>query len=379
MAIPDIPSIEEIKNRIVSDVTDSINQVVPSFFISFVRVLASAIASMHYLTYQAILWVYKQIFPSSADYFNLILLGRIVDVTPKEATNAIILCTVPGSGSEVTQGTTFIYTNDVTYRVETTTLIVSGEALNVPMRALTSGGIGNVADGEILNLTSSTLGLDGTAEVTSTDTSGADEESEDSFAARVSLRYRIKFIAGTPGGYALYGLETPNFTWVGPYADEDIHKQVNIYGRVDNQTDGIPTSSQLAELEEYCSFDQETGKEIRRAIGDELNTLAISRRVFDLEIFINNSNSGINAEIESAENDFIDTLEPFIQGVSSVRRDVLTNTDTAGVADDVAERNGAKVTQVVITDTVTGLTETNYSFYGGEFGKWGTITFTVVL
>ena len=70
MPLPDIPSIEVIKNRIVSDVAGKINQTVPELPLTFVKVLASAIAAFVFLLYQSILWVYKQIFPESADFFN---------------------------------------------------------------------------------------------------------------------------------------------------------------------------------------------------------------------------------------------------------------------------------------------------------------------
>lgn len=379
MAIPAIPSITQIKIRIQSDIETAINQTVPALPLSFVKVLASALSGMVYLLYQAILWVYKQIFPASADYFNLVLLGAIIGIEPVGAVQAILLCDVPGiTGQNVNSGTLFIGTNNITYQVTATTLIAGGVAPDVPLLALESGDIGNLANGEILEITQTDLNLDGTAEVQSTDTSGADEESRENFSARVSLGYRTRNIAGTPGGYALYGLETPNFIWVGPYANITLPGTVDVYGRVDNQTDGIPTGSQLTELETYLEFDPDTGKSIRRPIGDILNVMAISVRTFDLEVFINASNSQLNAEIETALDTFIASLEPYITGVSDTRKNVLTDTETGSVADALARLEAAKVTSIIITDTVTTLVETNYTFYGGEFGKWGTITFTDV-
>lgn len=379
MAIPTIPSIEEIKERIVSDIAGKINQKVPELPLSFVKVLASALAGMFFLLYQAILWVYKQIFPASADFENLVLLGQIVGITPVAAVSAIILCDIPGTGVQVLAGELFVGSNQVTYRVTTTTVITGGVASDVPLLALSSGDIGNLANGEILDIAQTNLDLTGTAEVVDTSTSGADAESIESYSARVSLRYRTRYITGSPGAYALNGLETPNFVWVGPYADELLPGKVNVYGKVDNQTDGIPTSAQLTELKNYITFDPETGKEYRRAISDTIETLAISRREFDIEIFINAGTPEINANVQEAIENHIDSLEPYIEGVSGSRKNVLTNTDTASEADAAAIPDGAKVTTVTITDVITGLTETNYTFYGGVFGKWRTITFTAVV
>lgn len=379
MALPTIPSITVIKNRIISDVAGKINQFIPILPLAFTKVVASAIAGIIYLLYQAIVWVYKQIFPESADDVSLALLGAIVGIFRVAEVQAVLLCTVPGTGPQVNAGTLFFGSNAVTYRVETTTAIVAGEALNVPMLALTGGDIGNLANGEILDITSTGSGLTGTAEVTSTQTDGADQESLESFAARVSIRYRIRDINGSVGAYTLNGLETPNFTWIGPFADEDLPGTVNVYGRVDNQTDGIPTSSQLTTLLSFLKNDTATGKEYRRPISDTINTLPISVREFDVEIFINASSPELDAAVEEAVKTFITTLEPFIIGVSDVRKDVLTNANVVGVANSAAEQEGAAVTQVIITDVVTTSIETSYSFLGGEFGKFRNVSFTVVV
>jgi uncharacterized phage protein gp47/JayE len=378
MAIPTIPSIAQIKSRIISDIETAINQTIPALPLSFVKVLSGSLAGMIYALYQAILWVYKQIFPQTADYFNLVLLGAIIGIEPVAAVQAILLCDVPGTGPQVNSGTLFIGSNNITYQVTTTTAIVAGNAANVPLLALTSGDIGNLANGEVLNIVQTDLNLTGTATVTSTQTSGADEESREEFSERVSLGYRTRNIAGTPGGYALYGLETPNFIWVGPYANTTLPGTVDVYGKVDNQTDGIPTTAQLTELETYLEFDPDTGKSVRRPISDILNVLPISNRTFDLEVFINGSNPTLNAEIETALNSYIGSLEPYIIGVSDVRKQVLTDAETSSVANAIASLEGAVVTSVILTDITTGLPETNYTLRGGIFAKWGTVTFTDV-
>lgn len=378
MPLPAIPSIEEIKNRIISDVEGKINQFIPILPLAFTRVVASAIAGIIYLLYQAILWVYKQIFPASADDVSLALLGAIVGVFRVAEVQAVILCTVPGTGPQVDAGTLFVGSNGVTYIVQTTTAIVAGEATDVPMLALTGGDIGNLINGEELIITSTDLDLTGTAEVTSTQTPGADEESLESFSARVSIRYRVRDINGSVGAYTINGLETPNFIWIGPFADESLPGTVNVYGEVDNQPDGIPTTSQLTQLLSFLTNDTDTGKEYRRPISDTLNTLAISRKEFDLEVFINTSSAELNADIEVAVRTFISTLKPFIDGVTSPRNDVLTNAGVVSVANAIATQESALVTQVTITDVVTGFIEVSYSFLGGEHGKFRNVTFTVV-
>ena len=380
MAIPQIPTIEEIKSRIEIDITGKINQGIPVLPLSFVKVLASSISGVAFLLYQAILWVYKQIFPQSAEYATLKLLGAIVGITPVNAVSAVILCTIPGNtGSWVYAGETFIASNNITYRVTTDTEIIAGEATNVPLLALTSGDDGNLDNGEILDIVRTNLLLTGTATVTGTQTSGADEESQASFSARVSIRYRLRYITGSAGAYVLNGLECPNFIWIGVYADDTLPGKVNVYGRVDNTADGIPTTSQLTELLSCLTYDPTTGKRYLKPIGDTIECLPIENREFDIEVFINDGSATINALIQTSLDNYIYALEPYLEGISTSRKNVLTNTDAATAADSIAVQYDAKVTQVVITDVLTGLTETNYTLYGGTFAVWRNITFTAVV
>jgi hypothetical protein len=337
--------------------------------------LASAIAGIIYLQYQAIIWVYKQIFPDSADDASLALLGAIVGIFRVSAVNAVVLCDVPGTGAQVNQGELFTGTNNVVYRVETTTLIVAGNAPNVPLRALTSGDIGNLINGEVLEINQATLDLDGTATVTSTQTPGADQESLENFSARVSLRYRIRYITGSIGAYALNGLETPNFIWIGPYEDVTITNRINIYGKVDDQPDGIPTNAQLEQLLFYITYDPGTGKEWRRGTNDDLVVAPISVREFDIEVFINASTTGINDAVTAALGKYISSLAPFITGITTTRNDTLTKTGAAAAANTAANIEGALVTDVIITDV---LLETQYTFFGSEHGKFLNVNFTVI-
>lgn len=380
MAIPQIPTIQEIKDRIVTDITGKINQGIPVLPLSFVKVLSSAIASVIFLLYQAILWVYKQIFLVSAEIETVKMHGEIVGEKIVPAVSAVILCTIPGTtGAWVYAGETFIASNNITYRVTTDTEVIAGNATNVPLLALTSGEDGNLDNGEILNIVRTNLSLTGTATVTSTQTTGADEQDPTVYTNRVIIRYRTRYITGSTAAYVLNGLECPNFIWIGPYSDPATPNIITIYGRVDNQPNGIPTITQLQELEHYETYDPVTGKKTRKPPGDILECLPISNRQFDIEVFINAGSPTINALIETALNNYIYALEPYIEGVSVSRKNVMTNTDAANAGDSVARLYDAKVLQVSITDAITALVETNYTLYGGEFATWRNITFTATV
>lgn len=385
MAIPSIPSIKTIKDRMVTDIESKINDTVTALPLSFVKILCGAIAGAIFLNYQAILWVYKQIFPQSADYASLVLLGAIVGITLKEAVPAIILCDVPGTGAQVDVDEAFSSSNGFTYRVTTATPIVGGVASDVPMKAININGEGeasNLADGEELSIVSTNIDLDGTATVTGTQTDGSDVESRASFSARVTFRYRTRYITGSPGAYAINGLEAPNFISILPYQDEELPNNINVYGKVDNQPDGIPTQTQLDNMYNYLLYidGDDSGQILLKPIGDIPIPLPISRKLFDIQVFIDTADTDIQLDVANALNDYIDTLAPYCEGVTVVVNDVLTNTQSSCSADGAAKQNDAKVTDATITDVDSGvpLTTGGYKFYGGEHGKFRNITFTVV-
>lgn len=381
MAILDIPSIQEIKSRIVSDIESKTGQEIPPLPVTFIRILAGAIAPIAFLLYQSIVWVYKQNFPQLSDKATLSLLGEAIGIYLEPAKKSEITADVPGSGDYVLLGETFISSAQVIYQVTETTDIIGGVASDVPMKALTAGSIGNVVVGEELSLTKAVAGLDGVAIVTALTISGEDEEDTESYRSRVILRYRTKFFWGSPAGYYFAGIETPNFIWVGPYAHETSAGFVKIYGRVDISlgTDGIPTSGQLLELENYLRYDNGVGQEIRRPIGDNLEILPVFNKEFDITVFIENGNSALKADIEDALRVKMQSYEPYIIGVSLTRNDTLTNSDIVIEADSLALQQNAKVVSVIITNVETAFPESSYTFFGGEFGLIRDVTFQDVV
>ncbi|PKL40741.1 MAG: hypothetical protein CVV44_03805 [Spirochaetae bacterium HGW-Spirochaetae-1] len=377
MSIPTIPTIGTIKARIISDIEGKIGQNVPWLPKTFNSVLAGSLAGVIVLLYMAIMWVYKQIFPQTADYTALILLGAIFGVTPKAETAAVILCTVPGSGASVASGTLFTGPNGVIYKVTTTTAIVSGEATGVPMLALTAGEIGNLAVDDELNICQTDLSLDGIATVTSVQTEGADIEDKEDFRKRVVSRFRHRATGGSPYDYYMWGMECPNFIWVGPYNDVTVTNKILVYGKVNNTATGIPTTAQLAELLSYLKYDPDTGKADRAPIADLVETHPITIHQFDVEVTIVDSTSDIEDEITDALKDYLESLEPYIEGVTTTKKDTITTSNVSNVADDIASNDGATVVAVVITDVETGveIVADKYTLESSEFATTRNVTF----
>ncbi len=378
MAIPTIPTAAEIKARIVSDLETKLNQTTPDLLKAFNKVLAGAIAGFILLLYQAILWVYRQIFPETADQVSLTLLGALVNILQLPAEFAVIQADVTGQNGYTIVDDLFRGSNNVVYKVTTGATIAGGTA-SVELTAQESGEIGNLPDGTILDIVSPNPNLDGTATITATNTSGDDKESLDSFRTRVSSAYSKRKTGGAPADYEAWGLETPNFDWISPLDDPDTAGEVIVYGRVDNQTDGIPTGGQLTELESFLNLDPVTGLRTRHPIGPPTTELAISRFLFDITISIQNGTSQIKTDVETAVTLYVETQEPFNEAIRKIIKDTISIGGIGAVANGVANPEGSTITTVLLEQVSPSLIIQSYQLFGGEFGKVNSITFIDVL
>lgn len=376
--MPSIPTIAEIKARRIADIELSLNQTTPLLPKAFTRVIAGACAGVDILLYRAILWVYAQIFPDKADYESLVLLGRLVGVYPLAAVKAVVTASIPGViGEAVVVGTQFRATSGQVYSVTTGATIVGGTS-SCTLTAILAGDAGNIADGEVLTILAPDVNLTGTATITGTTTDGEDAEDEESLRVRVSNRYKKRYTGGSPADYEAWGLEAPHFIWVSPYAG-DYPNAVTVYGEVDNETDGIPTSAQLLTLLSYLSVDPVTGLANRRPVGDEVTCLPITRKVFDFAISIKGANATTKANIETALAEYMAELEPYNEGVTIERNDAITDSGASEAASSIAREAVATILSLTLYEHSTSGVIASYTFYGGEKPKMGTVTWTDVL
>jgi len=374
MALPTIPTVAEIKARIQTDIEGKIDQTTPALPKSFVKVLSGAISGVVILLYDSILWVYRQIFPETADYAALVLLGKLVGLSPTPAINAVITANVYGTnGESVAVGTNFRTASNYLYQVTTGGTISGGYAL-CTLTAVTPGDAPNVADGETLSILSPDVVLTGAAIVVSTTTTGADAETEASFRSRVIVRYKRRHTGGSVADYYLWALEAPHVIWASPVAgDEPL--DVYIYIEVDDQADGIPTAGELTTVESYVTTDPVTGIQDRKPICDIVTALPISRKTFDVMIDIKDGTSEIKDSITAALTDYFLGLSPYNEGITLENDSAMTDTDASAVASAIAREAGASILDLVIYDADTSYQVSSYILIGGEKAKLGTATY----
>lgn len=374
MALPTIPTVSEIRARIITDIESKINQTTPALPKSFVRVIAGAQAGIVILLYNAILWVYKQIFPETADYAALVLLGKLVGLAPTNAVKAVITANVYGTtGESVAVGTTFRTATNYLYQVTTGGVIAGGLKL-CTLTAVTPGNASNVANGEELSILSPDTVLTGRAVVVSTVTTGADSETESHFRSRVVVRYKRRHTGGSVADYYLWAMEAPHVSWASPVAgDEPL--DVWIYVEVDDQTDGIPTAGELTTVESYVTTDPITLIQDRKPICDIVTALPITRKAFNVTIDIKDGTAEIKSAITAALTDYFLGLSPYNEGITLENNSAMTDTDASAVASAIAREAGASILDLVIYDAITTYQVTSYILLGGEKAKLGTPTY----
>lgn len=379
MAIPIIPTVKEIKARIVADLDNKLNQVVPDFPKAFNKVLAGAIAGLILLLYKSILWVYRQIFPSTADEVSLKLLGAIVKIFQLPAEFAILQIEVPGNESYIPpQDTEFKSPDGFVYKITTTTAITGGIAV-CQVTALQSGEASNQINGTELSIIKTDSQLLGIATVTDTISSGDDAEDIDSFRLRVTGAYQKRKTGGAPADYEAWALETPNVNWASPLDNPDLPGDVIVYIKVDNQVDGIPTPAQLDEVLQFLLISPVTGIRDRHPIGPYPIPTAITRREFDVTVFVQDATSLIKDDIEEAMRNYVETREPYNIAISLIRKDTISKGAIADSGNDVAQPQGAIVIDVNLSQVTPFLEIQFYQLFGGEFGKLRNVTFTDIV
>lgn len=141
-----VPSLDQIRNRYLMTLQNQN----PDFDISvdsdhYVR--ATAIASVAEGLYQFILYVFRQIFPDTADAENVVHHAAIKSLLPKEATYAAGTAKVRGTvGAVLPAGTQIVLTNGLLIQLvgNSVTLTATEQVINV--KALTLGSTGNAAN-----------------------------------------------------------------------------------------------------------------------------------------------------------------------------------------------------------------------------------------
>jgi uncharacterized phage protein gp47/JayE len=313
----------------------------------------------------------------------LIEWGRLTGLgDPIPAVSAILTIdvTVLTQGGTLNSGTQLIsITNGVTYSVNAsvplTAATVTAEVTAVSHQAggNGSGDIGNLVNGSIMSFANPPTDVFVDAVVTATTTEGEDRESEDKYRQRVLDKFQKRPQGGAYADYQAWALEVAGIVNAYPYTGDA--GEGNVYSESENDPDGIPSAGELQDVLDSIELDQ-AGLATRRPANAAVNSLAITRTPFDVEVYsldVDNIATVKDTIITALEEYFVGR-EPFIPGLSVPPRvDRITSFEVGGVVADVVSAAGGVFANVIVKQGVSVVSV--YQLGEGEKAKADSVVF----
>ena len=393
------PTVQEISNNIVSQISASLNQTIPLLPKSFIRVLAKTLAGVFILLYKYGGFTFLQIFVSTASTKETIINGRILTPLiewgrligigdPVAATQAELLVevTVENQVGVLSSGAQLTATNGVTY-ITIGAVILDAPTKQVIIRAVAdqsggggAGAVGNLTAGAVVSFANPLANVARDTTVISQTVTGADAEDFEIYRQRVKDRFQKRPQGGAYADYEQWGEETAGILNVYPYTSTN-PGQVDVYVEAtvasSGNADGIPTLAQLQAVLDSINYDQ-SGLATRRPANALVNAFGITRTGFDVKItgLVADDLAQTRADIEAALTEFFLAREPYIVGLSvPPRNDRITKTSVSGVIEDVVSAAGGVFTNAFIyLEGTTSLVDL-YTLGAGEKAKLGTVTY----
>jgi len=245
-----IPTIQEIKNQIISDIEAATSKTAPLLPVSVWGVISTTLAGALYLIYKYIDWTRRQIFVSTADYEGLLARGEEYGLFPNVSQEWRGTATITGTnGTQIPVGKLYTRGN-FTYQITELATISSGTA-TIKLEALENGTASNLIATDIITETNPSIGLASTATIASITQSGRDEETIENFRNRISQRQKLPPQGGSVNDYIIWTLEVPGIAEAFPALSSP--GIIIIYALLDtnNPANRIPDNSKNQEIEDY--------------------------------------------------------------------------------------------------------------------------------
>lgn len=389
-----------ISDNIIAQLEATLNQTIPLFPKSFLRVLSRAIAAVYILLYKYIGFGVLQYFVRTAsdqpttvngliltplyEWGDLIGTGLPAPATRAELTIRVVVDNQTGTlpnGSQLTYpptGITYITVNAVP--LDAATKDVNVRAVASQDGGNGSGALGNVANGELLQFANPLSNVARGAEVIAQVVAGANAEDLEIYRQRVINTFRARPQGGALSDYRLWGEEPAGIVSVYPYRDLSCPGQVLVYVEATPESsgdpDGIPTTAQLQLVLDSINAN-DAGLATRRPLNDLVNALPITRTAFGVEVVGLDVEDAVTveAQVEAAVSEYMLERAPFIVGLNfSPRRDTVTASALGGIVNDIVSAAGGVFTLVILSQNSVPIQ--TYTLGRGEEAKLGTITFT---
>jgi uncharacterized phage protein gp47/JayE len=339
------------------------------------RKLAKAIG-MSFVTFQQYgAWMLLQLFPKTASFKDvkvgsitvnpLKMWGELLGIYHKTGQRAerMIEIDVITQGGTLYSGTQIV--NPDTQMVYQTLgdVALDSDDVTVGIRATRVGIIGNVDNGASLSFMNAPDTVEKDVSVYSATQTGTDPETEDAYRERVMERFIAWPQGGAMADYKLWAEEVegvrnayPYSGWVDHGIEEFTSRAGQVFVYIESSADphGIPGDLLRDEVKDHIEHDDD-GLSSRRNINADVYVLAITRRIFDVEItgLAAPDLSAVRSDIEEALSQYFLSLVPGGQaGYTTLlpRRDIVSVQGIGGIAQNVALSHGAAYTGITVRE-----------------------------
>lgn len=173
-----------------------------------VRSLAYAYAGVAGTLWQLATWIYKQCFPQTCSLSALKFWGNLVGVNYKNGQSANLTIKLSDvTAQTLSAGATYKHlTTGLIYKTISAVNTIDG-TITATAQCTTSGEIGNLNIGEVLQIANPFDGIPSTATVEAITTSGTEDEKTEDYRKRVLYRFRTKSQGGSALDYFNWSLE----------------------------------------------------------------------------------------------------------------------------------------------------------------------------
>ncbi|MCL2138213.1 MAG: baseplate J/gp47 family protein [Treponema sp.] len=406
MAIPyDNKNIKEIRTLIINGLQQEFNNKLRILPRSFIKVLAAVFAGVFIILYKQIGWLFLQIFPETAYWNEINILG--MKIRPLVKWGILIGAGEPRRGTQwqgqikvdVTQINSFLYSgtqlkSGITgkiYLVDNTKTL-ENETETIAVVCAEAGTTGNLEVGETLNFVNPLGNVKKTALVETVVKAASEDEPESEYRFRVVNRWRMQPQGGALADYRIWGMEVPGVLNIYPCKDVNSPSGVLVFvsGLPSNYPDRIPDGALLIEVGKACTYSPETGKATRKPLtaiidpsGDETysNVKPVSVVIFDVYV---EGLTGISALdfsllVKAPVEEYFLGREPYNRGLSddNNRTDKVTKNNVSSVVDQVAITRKAEFDSIVMRKS--GDVIHTYTLGMGELCKLGNLFINGVL
>jgi uncharacterized phage protein gp47/JayE len=357
-------TIAEIRDLLIAAFQQEFNGIPRIIPRSFINIFSTVTAGVFIVLYKMIGWVFLQLFPETAYWKEVNVLG--FKIRPLIKLGVLWGVGLPRSGTQwkgkievlvITQNTGLNaglqLKSELTGKIYITDnpVILEGETAAIDVTCNDSGIAGNLSAGDILKFVSPLGGVKKEAVVTEVTNSGIDDESEADYRYRVVNRYRTQPRGGSSADYRIWASEVPGVLNIYPYNDIDSPAGVLLYvsGNPAVFPGRVPSAALLARVGEACVYDPKTGRSCRKPItavidpagdGSYSNVRAVV--IIDFDIYITGLAGIAASEFAAAARPSIEAYflgrEPYIRGLSddSNKTNIVSKNNVSSIIDQIA-------------------------------------------